>query len=201
MAVSVAAQETTPPETTTPETTVPETPPAAVPEAAQAPEAAVPAQPEVEVTEHGDWEVGCMPGTPNCEMQQVAMDDQGNPVILVRVVRLPSDAEALALAVFNTPLGTLLPPGIGFQIDQGEQVSLPFEWCVQEGCVVRLGLREEDVTALKRGGGVRLQVASIAAPTSPVNLTLSLSGFTAAYDMLPVPETPVQPATPAPATE
>ncbi len=146
-----------------------------------------PPQPEIEVVQHGDWEVGCLEGTTNCEMQQVAQDEGDNPVILVRLVRLPADADALALAVFNTPLGTLLPPGVSFQIDSGETASLPFEWCVEEGCVVRLGLREQDIAALKRGRVVNLRVASIADPETPVALTLSLSGFTAAYDSLAVP--------------
>ena len=162
---------------------------------------AAPPQPEITVTEQGDWDVGCVAGTSNCEMQQVALDAEGNPVVLVRVVKLPEAEDAEALAVFNTPLGTLLPVGLGFQIDSGETGALPFEWCVQEGCIVRLGLRGEDVSALKRGRIVNLRVASIGDPDQPVALTLSLAGFTAAYDSLGVPETPTEPAQPAPAPQ
>lgn len=169
--------------------------PAAPATAPAAPAADAPAQPAITVVEHGDWEVGCLEGTQNCEMQQVAEDGEGNPVVLVRLVKLPADAEAEALAVFNTPLGTLLPPGMSFQVDAGETAALPFEWCVQEGCIVRLGLRDADVAALKRGKAVTLQVASIAAPEAPISLTLSLTGFTAAFDSLPVPvlDGPAQP--------
>lgn len=168
--------------------------PAAAPDA---PAAEAPAQPEIDVTEHGDWDVGCLAGTESCEMQQVALDASGNPVVLVRVIKLPEAEEAEALAIVNTPLGTLLPSGLGFQIDGGEASALPFEWCVQEGCIVRLGLREPDVTALKRGSAVRLRVASIADPDQPVELNLSLSGFTAAYDSLGVPPAQAAPADPA----
>jgi invasion protein IalB len=165
----------------------------AAPETATAGTAA-PAEPQITTTRHGDWEVGCLAGTANCEMQQVVADTEGNPVLLARVVRLPQGSEAEGLAIFNTPLGTLLQPGLGFQVDAGERAALPFEWCVQEGCIVRLGLRADDVAAMKRGRVTNLTVTSIAAPDQPLTLALSLSGFTAAYDSLTAPE-----AAPAPA--
>lgn len=176
-------------------------PPAPDAGAATAPETGTPApaapqEPEITVTDHGEWEVGCLAGTTNCEMQQVATDAQENPVLLVRLVKLPEGNEAPALAIFNTPLGTLLPPGLGFQIDSSPAASLPFEWCVQEGCIVRLGLRQPEVDALKRGNGVKLTVTSIADPEAPVELTLSLSGFTAAYDSLTTPPAAAAPAAP-----
>lgn len=184
-----------------PDPSAPAVPPAlaapAAPGATQAP--AAPAQPEIAVTQHGEWEVGCIAGTTNCEMQQVALDASDNPVILVRLLRLPAGSEAEALAIFNTPLGTLLPTGLGFQIDSGQAATLPFEWCVQEGCVVRLGLREPEITAMKRGATVKLVVSSIADANAPVELSLSLTGFTAAYDSLGVPPAQPAPAAPAPA--
>ena len=205
------AQDATPPATppaAAPAPAAPAPAPAApaapaAPNAAAAP--AAPAEPPVKITKQGDWEVGCLEDTPSCEMQQVALDASGNPVVLVRVMKLPAGADALGLAVFNTPLGTLLPNGLGFQIDAGQVARLPFDWCVQEGCVVRLGLRTEEIAALKRGGKLSLGVTSIAEPAQPVALTLSLKGFTAAFDSLPVPVPPPgampapAPAAPAPA--
>lgn len=187
----------------------PSTPAPATPEGADTsvppqPEAGAPLapqQPAVEVTQHGDWEVGCLPETTQCEMQQVAVDSDGNPVILARMVRLPEAAQAQALIVFNTPLGTLLPPGLSVQIDSAPANPLPFEWCVQEGCIVRLGLREPDVLAMKRGSEVKLTVASIADPETPVVLTLSLTGFTAGFDSLPVPPPEAAPQGLEPAQE
>lgn len=209
IAVPAAAQDATAPAATaTPDApaaapaeapAAPAEAPAATPDAA--PEAAAdaaPAEPEITVTEHGEWDVGCLAGTTNCEMQQVAQDAEGNPVMLVRVVKLPQGSEAPALAIFNTPLGTLLPAGLGFQIDTAEPAALPFEWCVQEGCIVRLGLRQAEVDALKRGRAVNMQVTSIAEPAAPVKLTLSLAGFTAAFDSLTTPAAqPAASATPA----
>lgn len=200
----VAAPATPAPIETAPEAAAP---PSAQPVAPPAAQPVAPPQPEITVTEHGDWEVGCLNGTPQCELQQVAIDSTSNPVVLVRIVRLPEGSDAQALAVFNTPLGTLLPQGLSFRIDAAQTATLPFEWCVQEGCIVRLGLREPDVAAMKRGNVVNLTVTSIADPSTPVELTLSLAGFTAGYDSLPVPAPPPAPPapvaapTPAPAQE
>jgi invasion protein IalB len=130
-------------------------------------------------------------------MQQVALDASQNPVILVRLVKLPAGSDAEALAIFNTPLGTLLPTGLGFRVDSAQPATLPFEWCVQEGCIVRLGLRAPEVAAMKRGRAVTLTVTSIAEANQPVELTLSLTGFTAAYDSLTAPAAPPAPAQPA----
>lgn len=174
--------------------------PAAPAAEAPAPAPAAPPAPNVQVTKYGDWEVGCLADTPSCEMQQVALDASGNPVVLVRVMKLPKDAQAVGLAIFNTPLGTLLPAGLGFQIDGGQVARLPFDWCVQEGCVVRLGMRNEEIAAMKRGSKVAIGVTSIAEPEKPVALALSLKGFTAAFDALPVPVPPPG-ATPMPLTQ
>jgi len=187
-APAAPAVEPTPVPATEPPVAATEPPAATV--TAPTADPAAPGQPEVTVTQHGDWEVGCLNGTPQCELQQVAIDETDNPVVLVRIVRLPPGADALALAVFNTPLGTLLPTGLGFQVDAAQTAALPFEWCVQEGCIVRLGLREPDIAAMKRGRQVNLTVNSIADPATPVKLTLSLTGFTAGYDSLPVPPPP-----------
>ncbi|MBP6999904.1 invasion associated locus B family protein [Amaricoccus sp.] len=171
--------------------------PATAPAAAPAPAPAAPAQPQIQVTKQGDWEIGCVAGTTNCEMQQVALDPTKNPVVLARVIKLPAGADAQALMIFNTPLGTLLHSGLSFQIDNAQAAVLPFEWCVQEGCVVRLGLREPDVAAMKRGNAIKLIVTSIASPQTPVVLNLSLAGFTAGFDSLAVPPAPPAPAAPA----
>jgi invasion protein IalB len=200
----VASQDAAAPTTTAPAAAAPAgtaapaaVAPAAAPQA-PAPAPAAPAQPQIDVTMQGDWEIGCISGTTNCEMQQVARDTTNNPVLLARVLKLPAGSDAQALMILNSPLGTLLPAGLSFQIDTAQAATLPFEWCVQEGCVVRLGLREPDIAAMKRGKGIKLVVTSIADPQQPVNLTLSLSGFTAAFDSIAVPPPP--PATAAPAT-
>lgn len=193
--------------------------PAAAPEAApgtapatEAPAAAEagtadPAAPEVmEVVRatFGDWEVRCAPTGNDCFMYQLAKDAGQNPVAEVSILKLPAQAEATAGVTIVTPLGTLLPPGIGLQVDSGDRRAYPFGWCSPVGCFARFGLDDPSLTAMKRGNGAKLSVASVGAPDRPIVLDVSLKGFTAAYHSLEVPvlpaaAAPAAPAAPAPA--
>jgi invasion protein IalB len=152
-----------------------------------------PAEPEVmEIVRetHGEWEVRCTPEETDCFLYQLALDDQENPVAEFSLLKLPAGSDAVAGATVVTPLGTLLPEGIVIQIDGGEQRQYPFAWCSQVGCFARFGLTGETINAMKRGRGANVRLVSVAAPEQPVSLDLSLSGFTAAYDALAVPEAP-----------
>ena len=191
-----------PPAAETPTETAPEapseTPPDAVaPGAAEpapageAPAApvgeAAPAEPEVlEIVRetHGDWEVRCLPNGSECFLYQLALDEDENPVAEFSLVALPAGEEAVAGVTVVTPLGTLLPAGIGLGVDGAEIGDYGFTFCSQVGCFARFGLSGEVVDRLKRGLTARLELVSIAAPEQPVTLDLSLTGFTAAYNSL-----------------
>jgi invasion protein IalB len=159
-------------------------------EGAPDPNAGDPAAPEIlEIVRgtFGDWEVRCAPDGEDCFMYQLALDDQQNPVAEVSLLRLPAGEQAVAGITVVTPLGTLLPPGLGLQIDTNEARQYPFAWCSQVGCFSRFGLDEASVNTMKRGRAGRMTLLSVGAPDQPVVLDLSLMGFTAAYDSLAVP--------------
>jgi invasion protein IalB len=156
-----------------------------------------PATPEVlEVVREtfGDWEIRCAPEGDECFMYQIAHDAQDNPVAEFSLLKLPLEAEATAGVTVVTPLGTLLPAGLVLQIDSGERRQYPFSWCSQVGCFARFGLDDTSINALKRGGTGRVTLVSVGAPETPVTLDVSLSGFTAAYDSLALPEAAPEPA-------
>lgn len=199
------------------DTPAPDAPPADAPAAAPAPAPAAPAAPGVaapgaaadpaapEVLEvvrdtFGDWEVRCAPEGDDCFMYQLARDSAQNPVAEVSILKLPEVAEAAAGVTVVTPLGTLLPPGLGLQVDGGQGRSYPYAWCSQVGCFARFGLDEPSLAGLKRGKRAKLSVASVGAPERPIILDISLAGFTAAYDSLPLAAVTTAPAAaPAPA--
>lgn len=131
-----------------------------------------------------DWEVRCLADGNECFLYQLALDSDGNPVAEFSLIRLPEGGEAVAGATVVTPLGTLLPAGLLMQIDSGEVRQYPFTFCNQVGCFAQLALTQAQVTALQRGRVARLGVTSIAAPEDPVELDLSLMGFTAAFRSL-----------------
>jgi invasion protein IalB len=146
-----------------------------------------PAQSEIRIKlreTHGDWELRCAPDESECFMYQLARDQNGNPVAEINIVRLEEGSPAEAGVTVLTPLGTLLRPGLTLAVDDGERRSFPFLWCDASGCFSRFALGTEEVDALRQGTSARLTVFSVGAPQTPVDLSVSLVGFTAAISAL-----------------
>ncbi|MBN8294453.1 invasion associated locus B family protein [Rhodobacter sp. NTK016B] len=145
-------------------------------------------QPEVVAT-HADWQVVCAPeaeGQPRqCEMYQLLRDGGGSPIAEFSIAALPLGAEFAAGATITTPLETFLPTGLGFRIGDAEDMRVEgFRVCTVVGCVVRMGLSGEEVDQLKAGSNATVTIAPFIAIDQPIEINVSLSGFTAAYDEL-----------------
>jgi invasion protein IalB len=143
-----------------------------------------------------DWELRCITaaedGQPErCEMFQLLLDEQDNPVAVFRMsVPLVANEDQVAAAVIVTPLETLLTPGIRIRIDDSEPVGVPYTLCETTGCLARIPLTEENVEAFKAGGDTFLDIFALVRSDLgeiggvPVPLSASLRGFTAAYDAM-----------------
>ncbi|QUJ77687.1 invasion associated locus B family protein [Sulfitobacter albidus] len=142
----------------------------------------------------GSWEMRCIKGEPEnvdaepCQMYQLMDDGQGAPVAEVSLFRLPSGGKAVAGATIIVPLETALPQQLTMRIDGGSPRRYPYAFCNPVGCYVRLGLTDADVNAMKRGNEAKLSIVPALAPDQVVELTLSLTGFTASYDKVSVIE-------------
>lgn len=152
-------------------------------------EQAAPVAAEPDVTRIGDWSLVCEPGgEPPCAMTQLGKDPQGSPAIEF-VVRKVSDDNAEingvkvdAVADIITPLGVLLEFGLRLKIDSGEERGAPFRICQKHGCLVREPLSTDVVAALKGGNIATVIVAAEGA--GPIEIEISLRGFTKAYQSL-----------------
>lgn len=134
---------------------------------------------------HGDWTIRCDTAAPDtCYMMQLGVDDRNTPIVEVSLIRFPPGQDAAAGVTIIAPLGTALPEGAVVQVDGGNRVLVPYDFCTQAGCIANLALTDADVAAYKRGFAATVQVASAQAPDRPFTITLSLAGFTAAYDAL-----------------
>lgn len=138
---------------------------------------------------HRDWQVICSPeveGQPQvCEMYQLLLDTDQQPIAEMSIAALPLGAEFAAGATITTPLETFLPTGLGFHIGNEENMRIePFRVCTVVGCVVRMGLSTEEVNRMKAGSSATVTIAPFVAVDRPVEITVSLAGFTAAYDDL-----------------
>ena len=152
------------------------TPPAAPPEGADVTRETI-----------GAWELACPPEGVNCAMAQIGNDESGTPVLEMVVRKLPEPmevGESIAIAVLDviTPLGVVLTEGLAVTIDGGPEETAPFQICTEQGCLVREPVDNDLIARFKRGNSA--EVAVTAANQGEVTATLSLSGFTNAYDQL-----------------
>ena len=136
---------------------------------------------------HGDWQVRCVKtesGQDPCQLYQLLSDGQGNSVAEFSIFNLPEGQQAVAGATVITPLETLLTAELRIQVDDGQVRRYPYSYCSQVGCFARVGFTAGEVDAFKAGKAGKVVIVPAAAPDQNVALTLSLTGFTAAWNAL-----------------
>lgn len=144
--------------------------------------------------EYGDWSLRCVrveDGPEPCTLYQLLLDENDNPVAEIGMFPLPEGSEAVAGANFVAPMATFLPAGLRLAIDGGETLTYPFTVCserglsplLSSGCLARIGFDQAMVDRFKRGSSAEITIIPAVAPDQEVVLSLSLSGFTAGFDV------------------
>lgn len=138
--------------------------------------------------EHGkkfkDWTVVCekLPSTQQeiCNIFQNVTNDKEKVVMQIAIGYAPNSTKPQAL--ITLPLGVLLPPGAEFKGGTAKAVRVPFGVCVKNGCVAIAELTPEMIKGMKNGtkGGVKFA----ASQKQVIEIPISLSGFTAAFNSL-----------------
>jgi invasion protein IalB len=152
----------------------------AAPEAGSPPAAA----PELREEQIQDWTVVCgspREGAPEqCEMRQHITDAEGNTLVLAVVGQLPNRSEPGMLVLM--PLGIYLPAGVALQIDNGPEVPLEVQRCIQGSCQVELLLEGDIMRQMKAGTKATVTYAgqNQQGQVGRVQAAISLLGFTAA---------------------
>ncbi len=133
---------------------------------------------------HGAWDVRCVKAPEadeQCNLQLLLKNEDGTAVAEMNMQALPAGGEAASGVTFVTPLGTLLTIPMTFQIEQGLINRYPFNWCEAAGCVLRFGLTQGQIDQMKSGTSASVQLVSIVSPNEPIQLTIPLEGFSAAW--------------------
>ncbi|WP_300019172.1 invasion associated locus B family protein [uncultured Roseobacter sp.] len=141
--------------------------------------------------EHGDWSMRCIKteeGDDPCQMYQLLADGEGTPISEFTLFRLPDGGQARAGATVIVPLETSLAAQLTVKIDSNAAKRYPFAFCNSIGCYARIGLTQEDIDGFKKGNQATLTIVPVLAPDQKVDISLSLTGFTAAYDVVSVIE-------------
>lgn len=137
-------------------------------------------------SEHGDWDLRCITVPEGqkepCQLYQLLEDQNGQSVAEINLFPLPPEDELSAGATIVTPLETLLTQQLRLSVDSSGAKVYPFTFCTQIGCFSRIGFTEEDISAFKRGDAAKIVVVPMRAPDQRVELTVSLTGFTAGFD-------------------
>ena len=142
-------------------------------------------QPETVRETHGDWTIRCSAARPGeCYMVQLGYDAAGNPMAEFSLVRFGDGRQAAAGATVIVPLGTALPEGLALSIDGGEVRHYIFDVCTPAGCAANVALPEAQVAAFKRGARANIAFVPISSPDRTVSVSISLTGFTKAYEAL-----------------
>jgi len=140
-------------------------------------------------SEHGDWILACIRTEAEvdpCSLLQILEDERGNPVSEVSLFRLEEGGQAVAGATIIVPLETLLPAQLTISVDDAPGKRYNYSFCNPIGCVANIGLTQADIDAFKKGNTASVSLVPAPAPDQVISLPMSLSGFTAGYDVVDV---------------
>lgn len=112
--------------------------------------------------------------------QRLAVAGSGQTVFLL--TGLPGDAPGSYVAIVSVPLRGYLAPGIELRVDERAPVGILYETCDPSGCHAGFPLEGAILQAFRAGLTARFRVWT--ARDEPVDLDISLIGFTAAFEAL-----------------
>lgn len=138
---------------------------------------------------NGDWDLRCIKtedGNDPCQMYQLLVDAEETPVAEISIFKLPEGGRAVAGATIIVPLETSLPQQLTMQVDAGAARRYPYAFCNPIGCYSRIGLVAEEVASFRRGNEATVTIVPALAPDQKVQVTMSLTGFSASYEKITV---------------
>lgn len=148
--------------------------------------ASFPASAQQSQTPYGDWNMRCEtpPGAQGqqCALMQYVVAESRPNVGLSVIMLKTADGKAKLLRII-TPLGVLLPSGLGLKIDNDDIGRAGFVRCIAEGCLAEVILEDDLLNKLRRGQQATFIV--FVSPEDGIGIPISLSGFSAGYDALP----------------
>jgi len=123
---------------------------------------------------HGKVEGGCF------IFQNLVLREGGQRVLQFAVGYVASSDEPIAL--LSLPLGISLPPGVSIRIGDGAPTRVLVERCEPNGC--RAGLKLKPALLRELMAGTQLTVTFHDAERRPIDVPLSLEGFSAGLESL-----------------
>ena len=128
---------------------------------------------------YGSWTVRCEETSANDRkgcfiFQNLVLREGGHRVLQVAVGYVPESKDPVVL--LSLPLGISLPPGVSMRVDEGDPKRFAVERCEPAGC--RAGFRLDEELLKRFGSGERITVTFHDGRRQPIEVPLSLDGFT-----------------------
>lgn len=99
-----------------------------------------------------------------------------------RLLRIQVFADPSPIALFTFPLGTWLREGWSWHVDGNPPKRETIDVCVPEGCLIGIRLTPEHIRQFEQGRWLHVNFRD--SKLQPVEVKVSLIGFTAAYASL-----------------
>ncbi|MCE2522155.1 MAG: invasion associated locus B family protein [Rhodobacteraceae bacterium] len=138
-------------------------------------------------TDVGDWTIVCVrndEGNEECRMQQLVLNDSNTPIATFEIWKIDNSTDLAAGSVIALPLGVMLEEGILMQVDQALPRRYRYVMCDGDGCYSRLGLSKGEIGRMKAGNSMTMTIFAFQSPDQPIDLEISLAGFTKAFESL-----------------
>ena len=123
----------------------------------------------------------------NVQFQSVASNGQ-----LVTAVSLATIKGKINRRIFQVtvPTGRLIPAGVKVQVDDKKETGIGYSICIPQSCMAEAVLDDNLVALLKSGKAMIITSTNFQSKPNPV--TVSLEGFTAAFDGPPLKQDELQ---------
>lgn len=145
-------------------------------------------QPDQLSETYRDWVVRCDPSqstfgsSAGCEMSQdLRQEGTGQRVIAIGIQVIDETSEGLMTVV--APFGLRLSDGLRITKNETNLATTEFETCLPTGCIARLPLLPNILTAFQQGSSANVTMTSNF-DGDDVSISISLIGFTAAWERL-----------------
>lgn len=124
-----------------------------------------------------------------CNVQNIRTANTGQLLTAVNLIQITGKVNR-AIFQIAVPTGRVIPAGIGLQIDGGQAQKIDYAICLPDRCIAEAPLSDALVASLKKGGEMTL--TSINFQNQPNPISISLNGFTAAFDGEPLKQSEVE---------
>ena len=131
--------------------------------------------------QHGDWTVSCqmVEAGKRCAFSQALVASQTGQRVLSLELAPAADGTTL-MGTLLTPFSLRLNAGVNLTIDDKPLIGpIPFLTCIEMGCLVPVDFDTAASAALRAGKSLKFSAIALSSG-QPIELALSLSGFTAA---------------------